>query len=179
MQPHYKKLKRIEAPNQARLLTFSCHNRQPLLTDPTVCDDLANQLSLTQDRLNFNLIAWVIMPKHVHILLIPERGTEIPTILSAIKRPFARRTLAALRASSTACPPGQAVAQSPPRFWQPGGGHDRNITERNYIAAAARYIHANPVRRALAATPTDYRWSSARAYAAMETPWPAINRPSG
>src|SRR5207245_2228878 len=37
------------------------------------------------------------------------------------------------------------------RFWQPGGGYDRNITSTEALRAAIDYIHANPVRCGLVA----------------------------
>ena len=48
------------------------------------------------------------------------------------------------------------------RFWQPGGGFDRNIFRERAVPAVIDYIHANPVRRGLVAQPTDWEWSSAR-----------------
>jgi putative transposase len=50
------------------------------------------------------------------------------------------------------------------RFWQPGGGYDRNITSIEALRAMIDYIHANPVRRGLVARPEDWEWSSARWY---------------
>lgn len=48
------------------------------------------------------------------------------------------------------------------RFWQRGGGYDRNLTQTKTVHATIDYIHANPVRRELVATPEDWYWSSAR-----------------
>jgi putative transposase len=53
------------------------------------------------------------------------------------------------------------------RFWQPGGGYDRNITSTEALRAMIDYIHANPVRRGLVARPEDWEWSSARWYAGL------------
>ena len=53
------------------------------------------------------------------------------------------------------------------RFWQPGGGYDRNITSVQALRAVIAYIHANPVRRGLVARPEDWQWSSARWYAGL------------
>ena len=53
------------------------------------------------------------------------------------------------------------------RFWQPGGGYDRNITSSETLRAMIEYIHANPVRRGLVATAEEWEWSSARWYAGM------------
>ena len=47
------------------------------------------------------------------------------------------------------------------RFWQSGGGFDRNLTRRRNLWPVAEYIHANPVRRGLVEKPTDWAWSSA------------------
>ena len=53
------------------------------------------------------------------------------------------------------------------RFWQPGGGYDRNITSADTLGAIIDYIHANPVRRGLVARAEDWEWSSARWYAGL------------
>jgi len=55
--------------------------------------------------------------------------------------------------------PGGKVEQ---RFWQPGGGYDRNIVTQKALLSSIRYIHANPVRRGLVQNPLDWEWSSAR-----------------
>jgi putative transposase len=53
------------------------------------------------------------------------------------------------------------------RFWQRGGGYDRNSTEPNTIWHQIDYIHANPVRRGLCQQSTDWHWSSAAFYAGL------------
>jgi len=53
------------------------------------------------------------------------------------------------------------------RFWQPGGGYDRNVTSTEALRTVIEYIHANPVRRGLVASAEDWEWSSARWYAAL------------
>jgi hypothetical protein len=51
-------------------------------------------------------------------------------------------------------------------FWLPGG-YDRNVTSTEALRAMIDYIHANPVRRGLAAKAEDWEWSSARWYAEL------------
>ena len=46
------------------------------------------------------------------------------------------------------------------RFWQEGGGYDRNLTGEKTVLAAIQYAHANPVRRGLCSSPAEWRWSS-------------------
>src|SRR5947209_311374 len=47
------------------------------------------------------------------------------------------------------------------RFWQAGGGYDRNITEARTLASMIEYVHHNPVRKGLLTDPVDWKWSSA------------------
>ena len=51
------------------------------------------------------------------------------------------------------------------RFWQVGGGYDRNIIEPETAWNVVTYLHLNPVRRGLVERPEDWEWSSARWYA--------------
>jgi putative transposase len=53
------------------------------------------------------------------------------------------------------------------RFWQPGGGYDKNLWNQRPINNVIDYIHANPVRRGLVERPTDWMWSSASVYAGI------------
>jgi putative transposase len=48
------------------------------------------------------------------------------------------------------------------RFWQDGGGFDRNYWTASRILEQIDYIHMNPVRRGLVKAPIDWKWSSAR-----------------
>ena len=50
------------------------------------------------------------------------------------------------------------------RFWQPGGGHDRNLYSAEEIWEKVDYVHRNPVKRKLCAREEDWMWSSARAH---------------
>jgi putative transposase len=47
------------------------------------------------------------------------------------------------------------------RFWQPGGGYDRNVIEPYTLAEMIEYIHANPVRRGLVKKAEDWKGSRA------------------
>ncbi len=53
------------------------------------------------------------------------------------------------------------------RFWQRGGGYDRNLTEPHTISAEIDYLHMNPARRGLCERAVDWHWSSAADYLAV------------
>jgi putative transposase len=50
------------------------------------------------------------------------------------------------------------------RFWQRGGGYDRNLRSVADIYEKIEYVHANPVRRGLVESPEAWRWSSCPAW---------------
>ncbi|MGB2780863.1 MAG: hypothetical protein WBD63_05235 [Phycisphaerae bacterium] len=60
------------------------------------------------------------------------------------------------------------------RFWQEGGGYDRNLTGEKTILAAIQYAHANPVRRGLCSSPAEWKWSSWHHYEGEGAPDPDL-----
>lgn len=105
----------------------------------------------------FDLWAYVLMPEHVHLLILPHEGTRISAILQAVKQPVAQR--AGARARNT----GEAH-----RFWQAGGGYDRNMRTVREVHEKFSYIHENPVLRGLVERPEGWPWSSARTWVTGE-----------
>ena len=50
------------------------------------------------------------------------------------------------------------------RFWQQGGGYDRNIYNQEILRQTIEYVNYNPVSKGLAVKPEYWKWSSARYY---------------
>ncbi len=109
------------------------------------------------------------MPEHVHLLVLPSPGARISEILWRLKRPVTYQAVSYLSEHDTAFlrrhmtdrrPDGKSVR----RFWQRGGGYDRNIWTAKELHEKIAYIHANPVRRGLVERPEDWPWSSWRAW---------------
>jgi putative transposase len=143
-------------------LTFSCRGRIPLFQSDAIKDAFAAHLAELQMRRSFRLIAWVVMPDHVHVLLIPDLPHEpIPVLLNDLKRPFAERVIRRLRALEAPVLRRLTDARGHVRFWERGGGYDRNIFTRAELLEKVNYIHTNPVRRGLVSAPIEWRWSSA------------------
>jgi putative transposase len=112
----------------------------------------------------FDLWAWVIMPEHVHLLLMQHEGVAITAILKSIKQPVAKTAVAWVTKHAPQFLPRmldfQPSGRRTYRFWQPGGGYDRNIWTWKEVHEKLGYIHANPVRRKLVQNPGDWVWSS-------------------
>lgn len=155
---------RFEEKGLPRFITFSCDGRRNLFTDPDLMDIFVDQLSVTKDRFSLNIYAWVLMPNHVHLVLLCD--TEIATVtsvLTALKTRTAERVLPLLR---------QRFPQSMlPRLWLRGSGYDRVIRNAEDLAEKAAYIEMNPVRKGLAAEPGAYRWSSCGSDVLPRDPW--------
>src|SRR4051812_141911 len=123
------------------------------------------------------------MPEHAHILLWPTKTSySISSILSAIKLPVTRRSQNFVRKQAPEFLARMADMQpngdSHYRFWQRGGGYDRNSTEPKTIWKQIEYIHANPARRGLCRRPEDWYWSSAGVYAGLRDEPISIDRES-
>ncbi len=114
------------------------------------------------------------MPEHVHVLIYPRADEySISRILSTLKQPVSKRAILFVQRNAPAFLPRISDAQpngkTELRFWQRGGGYDRNLWSPRHIWETIDYIHANPVRRGLCAVDADWPWSSAPAYAATQT----------
>ncbi|MBX3323779.1 MAG: transposase [Phycisphaeraceae bacterium] len=161
----FKRFRRIELPNRMRLCTFSTRHRLALFADPAVRDVFATTLERARRSGACLLVGWVVMPEHVHLLLMPPPlQASLVRGLWQIKRDSARTALALLRARADTVLPSITAASGRVQFWQPGGGHDRVMRSSDDVREKLRYIHENPVRRGLVDHQTDWAWSSARWY---------------
>ena len=162
-----KLCKRFNQTGHAHELTFSCYKRQPFLLSPRVCDWLIESLEQARTSHEFDLWAYVFMPDHVHLLIFPRKQPySISEILKAVKMPVATKAVEYLRTQNPAGLAKLATGQQYRRykFWQKGGGYDRNIMEPQTLVNCAKYIHNNPVRKGLCAIPENWRYSSAASW---------------
>src|SRR5262245_56395676 len=103
------------------------------------------------------------MPDHVHLLVCPTRPDyDVRLILQKIKEPVGRQAIKYLRSQAAHWLSRITVQRGTRlerRFWQAGGGFDRNVTEPDIVLAMIEYIHANPVRRGLVSSAEVWKWS--------------------
>ena len=153
----------------AHELTFCCRHRLPLLSKDRSRRWLIEALAAAREVHDVELWAYVIMPEHVHVLLWPRHPNyDVALIRKTIKQSVARRAIGYLRANAPQWLERLLVVERGRRFhrfWEAGGGYDRNVEREEAAWIVVEYIHANPVRRGLVATPTEWPWSSARWYA--------------
>jgi len=105
------------------------------------------------------------MPEHVHLLLwplIPRFPLSI--VLRDLKREVAKAVIARWREIDAPILKRLIASDGSTRFWQRGGGYDRNTRSEEEFVEKMRYIHQNPVKRGLVKHATDWKWSSVRWY---------------
>ena len=156
-------VKRYDVPGYARFVTFSCYRRLPLLGDPRTRDAFAERLEDERARLGFSVIAWVVMPEHVHLVIVPVDG-ELGPVLRGVKQGFSRTVLSRWRERSAPVLESLVDPRGVTRFWQRGGGYDRNIRNPEELVEKIQYTHRNPIKRGLVEREEDWGWSSGRDY---------------
>src|SRR3712207_1588057 len=86
---HRKLVKHYHEPGDLHELTFSTYQRLPILTNDRWREELARCIDLAGQQLEIKLAAFVFMPEHVHLLVVPTAAeSRIPLYLAMIKRPF-------------------------------------------------------------------------------------------
>jgi len=91
--------------------------------------------------------SWVLMPNHVHLVLVPEHSDALRAALSKVHRAYAGRIHAREKRTG--------------HFWQ--GRFGCVAMDEAHLLAAIRYVALNPARARLVARATDWRWSSVHA----------------
>ena len=166
-----KRMRRWEGLGEVRFLTFSCYRRLPLLRNDEIKQVFINRLAAVRQERPFSLLAWVVMPEHVHLLILPKReGASVGEILRSLKRPVAERVLRRWRELGTPMLSRVTDKKGVCHFWMLGGGHDHNVVSDRELDEKIDYVHNNPVRRALVPLASSYRWSSARWFATGDDP---------
>ena len=117
----------------------------------------------------FGLTAFVFMPEHVHLLVLPlHADSKVSRLLARTKQPTSHEIKQLLIGNNSELLESLTVRERPDkhcfRFWQEGAGYDRNLFSASAIEASMDYIHSNPVKRGFCPRVTDWKWSSARFY---------------
>jgi REP element-mobilizing transposase RayT len=118
------------------------------LREKKVAEMMQNSL-LFHDGAKYKLIAWTIMPNHVHFLMTRFAGFEMEEIMHSIKSYTAHEANKILKRAGN--------------FWQ-HESFDRFIRSAEHFANVVKYIERNPVKAGLCERKTDWIYSSAHYY---------------
>jgi putative transposase len=166
-----KRRKRYDVDREPRELTFSCYHRFRFLDHDRTREWFVAALQKARHRWPVDVWAYVLMPEHVHLLVSPHKvKLELGRFAGFVKEHTARPAIQWLEVNAAEFLPKITVVEGSVtrrRFWQPGGGYDRNISEERTLEWMIDYIHHNPVRRGLCERAIDWEWSSAPWYAGI------------
>ncbi len=116
------------------------------LRDPRIAELVARAILIGDvERKLYSLRAWVVMPTHVHLLILPL--VPVPVLTRWLKGSTARRANLILGCTGKA-------------FWQ-DESFDRYLRSLSEIDKYVGYIEGNPVSAGLVERSEEWRWSSA------------------
>jgi len=117
-----------------------------------LADNTCKQIVLTAVRnaaslLGVDVLAYVIMPEHIHLIVRPSADKDISQFVASLKKRSAREINRHI---------GRRGAVWRKEFF------DHMLRSQEHLEGLVRYIHDNPVRRGLAASAEDWEFSSWR-----------------
>ena len=160
-------LKRFQQARCLHFITFSCYQRAPLMSTPEARRVFEHTLEQVRRWYGFYVSGYVVMPEHVHLLISEPEGRKLSVAIQMLKQNSSHQLQNLARSGS---------------FWQ-ARYYDFNVWSDWKRVEKLRYIHRNPVKRRLAASPEDWEWSSFRHYVSgvegsveIESQWTAAKR---
>ena len=170
-------LRRFYGRGDLHFITFSCYQRRPFLGTARARQCFVKILDQVRARHCFQLIGYVVMPEHVHLLISEPAKGNPSKVLQVLKQKVSRALRPRPRKSSVAqLPlPFAAARCEAPAFWQ-RRFYDFNVWSSKKVKEKLEYMHRNPVQRKLVLHPKDWPWSSWSHYAKGEVGLIGIDR---
>ena len=164
MEPKRNPLKRFYGRNDLHFVTFSCYRRRPYLGTIRARNCFVKILDEVRGRFGFELVGYVVMPEHVHLLISEPRKGNPSTVLQMLKQKVSR----SLRSRPKGNPAQMKLfGLDSPAFWQ-RRFYDFNVWSEKKVREKLMYMHRNPVERELVEHPRDWPWSSWSFYTKRE-----------
>jgi REP element-mobilizing transposase RayT len=120
--------------------------RRALFLDPKNAKIVLDTISYVRQNRKAFLLAYVVMPDHLHLLIAPREPQTIASVMHTIKSYSARQL--------------QRQAGIHGSIWQQGY-FDRMMRTDEHLGITAEYIERNPVTAGLVTDPAAYSFSSA------------------
>jgi putative transposase len=159
-------LRRHYGQGDLHFVTFSCYRRRPYLGTARARNRFVKILGEVRRRFRFQLLGYVVMPEHVHLLMSEPKKGNASTVLQVLKQRVSRALRRSEKSDATnqmALPFGEDFAQAK-HFWQ-RRFYDFNVWSEKKLKEKLEYMHANPSQRKLVRHPRDWPWSSWSYYA--------------
>ena len=149
----WRSLRTLVLPEHCYFITTNTFGRQLTFGETPLAEIVVSNLRFYRDRGDFLLHAFVVMPDHLHLATTPLKGS-ISDVMRNVKSYVAKEV--------------REITRRPGPVWQ-DGFYDRMIRTERHFHRVADYIHENPVAANLCDVATEWRFSSARWYAGLES----------
>lgn len=170
-------LKHFDHDNRARFVTFRTHRRIPVLTNNRFRRIVIEGIERVRKNTGFRLLAYVLMPEHIHLVIVPPEDAELGSHVGDIKRISSLHIHESMDDGNGNIVKRLTVVRDGVKkfaLWQ-RRCYDHNCRTVESVWEKVNYCHNNPVVRGLVKSPEDYRWSSYRAYLGKEDSMLAID----
>jgi REP element-mobilizing transposase RayT len=155
---------RILHPDHAHFVTATVVAWLPVFTTAARCDILIESLAHCRKTKGLRIYGWVILDSHFHGVL---GAPDLSQVLADLKRHTARRLIEQLQGENCSWLLRQLRAsrlahkrESVHQVWQEGS-HPQALMSDRIMEQKLEYLHNNPVKRGLVASPEHWRYSSA------------------
>ena len=139
------KLKHIDIKEYPYLVTTVTLKRKPIFASPDAANIVLEALLFGKKQKWYYLLSFVIMPDHIHFIIIPNEK-NISECVKSIKGYSARRINSVLGEKGS--------------IWQ-SGFYDYILDSEEKVLSRMRYIEDNPLRKGMVTYSEDYKFSSA------------------
>ena len=137
-------LERRQQSGDDHAINFQCVRRRHILGTAESRDTFLRILEETRASYSFEVLGYVVMPNHVHLLLSEPAHHPLSTAIQVIKQWFSR-------------------TRTEDYVWE-ARYYDFNVVTYDMFVEKLRYMHRNPVKAGLVSRAEDWRWSSFRFY---------------
>jgi putative transposase len=143
-------LKRLHQTGDLHFITISCHRHAFILDTKESRNTLQKILEETRQKYGFQVLGYVIMSNHVHLLVTEPKEAKLATAIQVMKQRFSR-------------------TRKEEFVWEPRY-YDFNVFKDHKIIEKLNYMHRNPVTAGMVEQPEDWPWSSLATYAGKPHP---------
>jgi putative transposase len=154
---------RVHEKQHAHFITATIVEWLPVFSSAACCDIVVRSFEFCRERKGLKIYGWVILDSHLHAILA---APELSAVLRDLKSFTAQQILAEVGCEGRDWLLNQLAyyraAHKPTahQVWQEGS-HPQAIMSDAMMEQKLEYLHNNPVKRGLVASPEHWRYSSA------------------
>jgi len=138
-------MRRYLIPGAAYFVTTNIRDNRFPYFEARHAEALASLIYRYRKQGDYDLLGFVIMPDHLHLMVVPQNEITISSIMNRIKTAEAKRLI--------------SCGLKPPIWWR--RFYDRVMRDKDMLLAVLNYMQENPVRKEMVKEASEYPFSSA------------------